>query len=151
MNLYDEFFEVINALQSAKMRFAVVGGLALAFYDEPRFTRDIDLLVHSEDEQLIPDAMTAIGYAETAQPWTFESIPILLRRFMKIEGEDFIEVDFLIGRQKQIDEIVYNAVEQPWSGGKVNVVSKADLIWLKKHRGSDQDKLDIQKLKNDEA
>jgi len=32
-----------KAFQKKKMRFAVVGGLAMTFYDEPRFTRDIDI------------------------------------------------------------------------------------------------------------
>ena len=43
MNLFDEFSAIVKAFQKKKMRFAVVGGLAMAFYDEPRFTRDIDI------------------------------------------------------------------------------------------------------------
>ena len=33
----------------AKVKYALVGGVAMAFYTEPRFTRDIDLLIGSED------------------------------------------------------------------------------------------------------
>jgi len=148
MNLYDEFFDVVKALRKVKARFAVVGGLAMAFYDEPRFTRDIDLLLHSEDED-VSGAMNKIGYYESAKPWTFKKTPIILHRFTKIEGDDFISVDILVGKEKRIDEIIARATEHPWTGGRVRVVSKDDLIWLKKQRGSDQDKVDIRKLKND--
>jgi len=43
MNLFDEFSAIVKTFQKKKMRFAVVGGLAMTFYDEPRFTRDIDI------------------------------------------------------------------------------------------------------------
>jgi hypothetical protein len=33
----------------AKVKYALVGGVAMAFYTEPRFTEDIDLLVGFED------------------------------------------------------------------------------------------------------
>jgi hypothetical protein len=91
------------------------------------------------------------GYFESAQPWMFAKIPIMFRRFMKIEGDDFIPIDILVAKTNRIDAIVESALEQEWSGGKVSVVSKSDLIWLKSKRGSEQDKVDIRKLKNDEA
>jgi hypothetical protein len=45
MNPFDEFSAIVKAFQKKKMRFAVVGGLAMAFYDEPRLTRDIDMRI----------------------------------------------------------------------------------------------------------
>jgi hypothetical protein len=147
MNLYDEFSAIVTAFQQKDLRFAVVGGLAMAFHDEPRFTRDIDLLVHSEDEGKLPGVMIMLGYFESAEPLRFSKVPIVLRRFVKAEGEEFIPVDILVGQAKHIDAIVANAVNQPWSKGKVRVATKADIIKLKRGRGSDQDKVDIRKLK----
>jgi hypothetical protein len=40
-------------LEKNRVRYALVGGVAMAFYTEPRFTRDIDLLVDSEDYEKI--------------------------------------------------------------------------------------------------
>lgn len=147
MNLFDEFSAIVKAFQKKKMRFAVVGGLAMAFYDEPRFTRDIDILLHSEDEEKLIDAMTTLGYFESAEPWRFSNAPIVLRRFVKTQGEEFMPVDFLVGQTKRIDAIVDNALNQLWSKGTVRVARKDDIIKLKKGRGSDQDKVDIRKLK----
>ncbi|MHB8836411.1 MAG: nucleotidyl transferase AbiEii/AbiGii toxin family protein [Candidatus Methylomirabilia bacterium] len=147
MNLFEEFSTVIKAFQKKKVRFAIVGGLAMAFYDEPRFTRDIDILLHSEDEEKMAGALLGLGYFESAKAWKFRNTPIVLRRFVRTQGEEFIPVDILVGKTKRIDSMVDNAVDQPWSKGKVRVATKEDIITLKKGRGSDQDKVDIRKLK----
>lgn len=147
MNLYDEFSAIVKAFHKKKVRFAIVGGLAMAFHDEPRFTRDIDILLHSEDEEKMAGAMTSLGYFESAKAWKFTNAPIVLRRFVRTHGEEFIPVDILVGKTKRIDSMVDNAVNQPWSEGKVRVATKEDIITLKKGRGSDQDKVDIRKLK----
>lgn len=147
MNLYDEFSGIVKTFQKRKVRFAVVGGLAMAFHDEPRFTRDIDILLHSEDEEKMVAGMISLGYFESAKPWKFTNAPIVLRRFVKAEGEEFIPVDILVGQTKRIDAIVDNAVSHAWSKGKVKVATREDIIKLKKGRGSDQDKVDIRKLK----
>jgi len=49
MNVFEEFKRVVLELEKQKVRYAIVGGVAMAFYTEPRFTRDIDILVESED------------------------------------------------------------------------------------------------------
>ena len=147
MNLYEEFSAIVKAFQKKKVRFAIVGGLAMAFYDEPRFTRDIDILLHSEDEEKMAGALIGLGYFESAKAWKFKNTPIVLRRFIKTQGEEFIPVDILVGRTKRIDSMVDRAVDQTWSRGKVRVATKEDIIKLKKGRGSDQDKVDIRKLK----
>ena len=71
MNLFDEFFQIIRAASAARIRYAVVGGIAMSFHD------------------------------------------------------------------------------QPWSEGVVKVARKADLIWLKEQRNSDQDRVDIARLRDD--
>lgn len=147
VNLYEEFSAIVKTLRKQKIRFAVVGGLAMAFHDEPRFTRDIDILIHSEDEEKLIGAMTTVGYFESTKPWRVSKTPIVLRRFVKIYEEDFVPVDILVGQTKRINKIVGNAVNQPWLKGKVPVATKDDIIWLKKGRGSDQDKVDIRRLK----
>jgi hypothetical protein len=147
MNLYDEFSRIVTAIQKKKIRFAVVDGLAMAFYDEPRFTRDINLLVQADDEETAVNTMIMLGYFEPAKPLRFKKMPITLSRFVRARGEEFIFVDILVGKKKHIDAMVENAIDQPWSRGTIPGARKADIITLKKGRGSEQDKVDIRKLK----
>jgi len=149
MNLFDEFFGVVRGLQEAAIRHSVVGGIAMAFHDEPRFTRDIDILVHPDDVAKVSAAMGKLGYFEASKPWTFANTQLTLHRFMKAEGEDHLIVDILSSAQDRYRKIVDAAAEHPWAEGVVRVVRKEDLIWLKQQRGSDQDKVDIRKLQDD--
>lgn len=45
MNVFDEFLEIIQHLERENIRYAIGGGVAMAFYAEPRFTQDIDILL----------------------------------------------------------------------------------------------------------
>ncbi len=49
MDVFTEFKRLLTELEKQKVRYALVGGVAMAFYTEPRFTRDIDLLVDLGD------------------------------------------------------------------------------------------------------
>ncbi len=69
MNLYDEFFSMISLFNTHGIRYAVVGGIAMAFHARPRFTRDIGVLVHEDDLSFVKIAMGRLGYEETAEPW----------------------------------------------------------------------------------
>ena len=150
MDLFEEFFAIIQALDGARIRYAVVGGLAMAFHDEPRFTRDIDFLIHPDDASRVPATMMANGYVEATEPWTFQTTPLTLHRYIRTDGEDHLVVDVLVGDQARYREIVEAATDEPWSNGTARVVRREDLIWLKEQRGSDQDRLDIRRLQDDQ-
>ena len=49
MNIYDEFFSIIKKLNEADIPYVVVGGIALSFHTQPRYTKDIDLLLFPEN------------------------------------------------------------------------------------------------------
>jgi hypothetical protein len=42
--------ELLNLLKKHKVRYLVVGGYAVMKYTEPRFTRDLDLWISTEEE-----------------------------------------------------------------------------------------------------
>ena len=57
---------VAGVLNSHGVRFALTGGLVSAFYSEPRYTQDADIVIHREEtlrvlEPLIDDFLSA-GY-----------------------------------------------------------------------------------------
>ena len=53
MNLYDAFFDVARQLQQRQIDYVVVGGIALAFHDVPRLTKDIDILINPDDLEAV--------------------------------------------------------------------------------------------------
>jgi hypothetical protein len=42
MNLFDEFFQIVERFEKSDLQYAVVGGIAMAFHDQPRFTKEND-------------------------------------------------------------------------------------------------------------
>jgi hypothetical protein len=52
-------------LNSQGVEYVVVGAFALAFHSEPRFTGDIDLLIHRtpDNANRVVDALRAFGFA----------------------------------------------------------------------------------------
>jgi hypothetical protein len=151
MNVFEEFKRMILELENQKVNYALVGGVAMAFYIEPRFTQDIDLLVESQDFDKTKGILNEEGYFESAEPWTFRNVAIELHRFLKVVGrEDELMIDVLVALDEEVTRIVQDAVAADSEEGRVMVANKKDLIWLKRSRDSKQDQADIEKLEYDE-
>ncbi len=150
MNVFEEFKRLVMELEKQKVRYALVGGVAMAFYTEPRFTRDIDLLIDCEDFEKTKGILEKDGYFESASPWTFRNVAIELHRFLKVvDEEDEMLLDILVAKDEEVKSIIQNAIEAESEEGRVMVVNKGDLIWLKRMRDSKQDQADIERLEDD--
>ena len=121
----------------------------MAFYTEPRFTRDIDLLIDSEDYEKAKGILEKKRYFESASPWTFKRVPIELHRFLKVIDEDEMIIDILIAEIEEVRRIIRDSVEAESEEGRIKIASRKDLIWLKRMRDSKQDQADIEKLEDE--
>ena len=111
MELYREFFAVIEALNKKGLDYTVVGGIALAFHSNPRFTRDIDILAKPMDLPAYEGVFKELGYQKLSRPWTFQNTNITLHRFCKKGIEDdqeIIAIDLLLGNEERHNEIIEN-------------------------------------------
>jgi hypothetical protein len=149
MNVFEEFNHLVKQLRALKVRYALVGGVAMAFYTEPRFTRDIDLLIDSEDYEKTKGILEEEGYFESASPWTFRRIPIELHRFLKVANEDEMIIDLLVAQSEEVRRVIRDSVEAESEEGKIRIASRKNLIWLKRMRDSKQDQADIEKLEDE--
>jgi len=150
MNVFQELKHLMKELDNQGVRYALVGGVAMAFYTEPRFTRDIDLLVEVEDFDKVKSILEKDGFLESASPWTFRNVAIELHRFLKVTNEeDEMLIDILVAKDEEVRKVIQNAVEAESEEGRVMLANKKDLIWLKKTRESKQDQADIEKLTDD--
>ncbi|MFP3927804.1 MAG: nucleotidyl transferase AbiEii/AbiGii toxin family protein [Desulfobacteraceae bacterium] len=149
MNVFEEFNHLVMELENHKVRYALVGGVAMAFYTEPRFTRDIDLLIDPHDFEKAKEVLEKDGYFESISPWTFRNVAIELHRFLKATSEDEMLIDILVAKNEQVGKIIENAVEAESEVGRILVADRKDLIWLKRTRNSKQDQADIEKLEDD--
>jgi hypothetical protein len=149
MNVFEEFDFLVKKFEASKVRYALVGGVAMAFYTDPRFTRDIDLLIDNEDYEKIKEILIEDGYFESASPWRFQKVSMVLHRYFKVYEEDEMIFDVLVAESEEVKKIIDNAIEAESEEGKIKIANKKDLIWLKKIRNSKQDQADIEKLENE--
>ena len=150
MTPFEEFAKLIKKFKNENISYILTGGIAMAFYSEPRFTRDIDIFINEKDFENIKNILEKEGYYESAKPWKFTKIDITLRRFVKIKDENISIFDLLIPSKKIWEKIFKNANIGIYDDLEVKIISKKDLIWLKSIRNSKQDLADIEKLKNEE-
>ena len=147
MDLFGEFFKIVKAFNKHRVKYALIGGVAMSYYSEPRFTRDIDILTTESEMEKIAPLLAGLGFDECAQPWTFSKTRVTLHRFAKIEKNIALHLDLLAGKEKFHEKAVGNALSLRSKGGMVKIAGLKDLIRLKSMRNSDQDKVDIKRLK----
>ena len=152
MNIFDEFHKIVRRFQAEGIAYALVGGVAIAFHVEPRFTRDIDLLIREVDLERVTEVLKREGYFKSSSPWVLGDSNLTLHRFLRAEGSVGMVVDVLVAGDHRHEQIIENALEaESGKVGVVKVADKADLIWLKRKRNSKQDKADIARVSDEES
>ena len=146
--LLSEFRSITEALNTAGIDYAVCGGWAMAIHGSPRATKDIDLLILTEDLEKVLKILLGLGYDVEGLPLHFD---IEIRRVSKISRElkRLITVDLLLVNEMTKD-VWYNRHNVKWEEGTTSVVSREGLVKMKLLAGRKQDIADIEKLREAE-
>jgi hypothetical protein len=138
--------DLLRAFNDHSVRYLVVGGYAFGVYAEPRATKDLDILIRSDEETsaAVFRALTQYGapldglsHRDFMDGSTFQvgQPPARVDILQHIDGLTF-------------DEAWKNRIEGLIDGEvHVNVISKNDLIRNKLATGREQDALDAKKLR----
>ena len=149
-DLYDEFHKLIDGFQKRQIDYALCGGIAMAVYDHPRATVDIDLLILSESLEAAVEIAKTLDYNIRGLDMTFAKGAIEIRRVSKIDKQTGIVLSLdLLLVTPEIEEIWKSRRHTSWAHGDLSIVSREGLIALKEMRGSPQDIADVSALKED--
>jgi hypothetical protein len=150
LELYEELLRITSALESHNIEYALCGGLAMAIYDHPRATVDIDLLILSDSVDSAFDVVNKLGYDVRGLDMSFANGAIEIRRISKIRPakRHVLTLDMLLVTPAILD-VWESRVEAEIEEGTLSVVSREGLIALKKLRSSGIDMDDIAKLQED--
>lgn len=148
MNLYDELLSLVDALSSARVEYAICGGLALAIHGHPRMTTDIDLLVREEDLLKITEIVKTCGFTLPSGRIPFhlgQPDEMILHRLGKVTGRRVLMLDLMV--VPPFLEDVW-AGRQPivWQGRTLRIVSREGLATMKRRAGRPQDLADLDAL-----
>jgi len=151
LDLFDEFVDLVNALERTRLPYAVCGGLAMAIHGLPRATVDVDLLVPMDAADSVFEIARGLGYTIPSEPMTFADGAVEIRRVTKIDASsgDILSLDLLLVTPV-LRDVWAGRTKIGWERGEVWVVSRGGLVALKKLRGSGQDQDDIKRLQEDD-
>ncbi len=143
--MHSDFFELLQLLNGHKVKYLLIGGYAYGLHVEPRYTKDIDLWVEASaaNGRRLLRALEKFGapidnlsVEDLATPgliYVFGIPPVRVDILNRVPGQSFAEAY----RQRvkfKVDTLA------------IPVVSRADLILLKRAAGRPQDLADLKKL-----
>ena len=138
--------DLLRAFNKHGVRYLIVGGYAFGVHAEPRATKDLDLLIRSDETNsaAVYHALTQYGAPldgltprDFMDGSTFQigQPPARIDILQRIDGLTFDEA-----WQNRIEGLIDGEVE-------INVISKDDLIRNKLASGREQDVLDVKTLR----
>lgn len=156
-----DYLGIFREFNKRKIRYIVVGGVAVNLWGIPRMTYDIDLLLDMDEKNLR-------RFLTLVKKWGFRAkAPVDIMEFIdKNKREDWIrnknmkafslfnpnwplsEIDIVINAPLNYKRAVKNVKHIKVKQTSIPVVSKDDLIKMKRKTGRRQDKADVRYLKN---
>ena len=140
-----DFVDLLAAFADADVQYLVIGGYAVGFHDRPRATKDLDLLL-AHDPDNVERACRALD-AFGATPATVQALRQCAKDEVVWFGAAPVRVDLL----KSVPGVEFDAAfarRVPMEAGELTlpVVGLDDLIAMKRAADRDQDRADVRRL-----
>lgn len=145
--------KVCSCFEKHKIPYAIVGGYAVALLGAARGTIDVDFITKLEEQTFlkIEEAFKSLGFVSRL-PVTAKEVFTFRQEY--IEKRNLIAWSFYNPRNPlEIVDIIITenlddctTVNKTLDGQKIKVLSKTDLIRMKKKSGRPQDLIDIEAL-----
>lgn len=155
-----DFIGLFAILAAARVRFVLVGGLALVLHGLDRLTADVDLVIDlsAESVQTAVRALTAAGYrplapvdpialADPAQRQEWQSLRNMLVFSFWDSANEYPTVDIMLACEIPFEDLWTAATMMTLGGHEVRVASIEHLIRMKTAAGRTQDLADIERLR----
>jgi predicted nucleotidyltransferase len=143
MNIPDDFKEFIRLLNENKVKYLIVGGYAVGFYSQPKFTQDIDFWIDYSEENIksLLKVLNNFGFTKMDKSINQLKNP---NKMMQL-GNPPLRIDIMTSISGINFKKAYkNKIDGNYLGIKANFISLKDLLINKKasKRKKDLDDLD---------
>ena len=147
--MYQDYKDLLSVFHAHGVKYLVVGGFAVIYHSQPRFTRDMDLFIKADAEnaKAVYAALAEFGASlQDIRPEEFADPNSFFRFGRDPKGFDVLPtipgVDFDAAWEKRIEVLI-----DPASGLKANFISAADLLASKLASGRPQDLADADAIR----
>lgn len=147
--MYQDFKDLLSAFNALSVKYLIVGGYAVSFHAQPRFTKDMDLFIKADtaNAKATYAALARFGapldnirqedLADPRQFVRFGREPVAIDILPGIDG-----VDFDAAWERRVEGVI----DQP-SGLTVFFISRDDLIASKLASGRLRDLADVEEIR----
>ncbi|MBV9083359.1 MAG: nucleotidyl transferase AbiEii/AbiGii toxin family protein [Acidobacteriaceae bacterium] len=147
--MYQDYKDLLSAFQSHGVKYLVVGGYAVIYHSQPRFTKDIDVFIKADPENAnaIYAALSAFGAPlQDIRPEDFTDGNNFFRFGHEPRSFDILPaipgVEFDAAWDRRVEIEIDRATEF-----KANFISAEDLIASKLASGRPQDLADVHAIR----
>ena len=147
--MHQDYKDLLSAFQSHGVRYLVVGGFAVIYHSQPRFTKDIDLFIKADpaNANATYAALAEFGVPlQAMSPEDFTDRNSFFRFGREPKGFDILPaipgVDFDAAWNRRVETVIDTA-----TGQKANFISADDLIASKLASGRPQDLADADAIR----
>ena len=145
MSVSSDFKDLLSVFNAYHVRYLVVGGYAVVYYSEPRYTKDLDIWVSTDKDNAaaVFRALAAFGaplaglteddFAQEGYFYQMGVPPVRIDILMFVQGLTF-------------EEAWRRHVETQFDGVPAKLISREDLITIKQAAGRPQDLIDVTNL-----
>lgn len=154
------YFELLGKLSEENVRYLLAGGLAANLYGVERATRDIDLIIDFDKENLqkFEHVVQSFGFKERVPVFARDLWDIAYRRKLRDEKNmlafsyydlysGVFIVDVLLHTPQSFDAMWARKQIRKSGETSISIVSVEDLLEMKTLANRDQDNFDIIQLK----
>jgi hypothetical protein len=147
--MFQDFKELLSSFNANGVKYLVVGGYAVSFHAQPRFTKDLDVFIKADAANARAalqalasfgaplDGITVDDLADPVKFFRFGIEPIAIDVLPSIDG-----VDFDAAWERRVEGVI-----DPQSGLKGFYISKDDLIASKLAAGRLRDLADVEEIR----
>ena len=144
-SLPQDFVDLLAAFGRADVRYLIIGGYAVGYHDRPRTTKDLDVLLDSDPENIRRACNALLEFGAHAD--IVRHLEQAVADEVVWMGHPPIRVDFLRDAPGiDFSHAWARRVNGTWNGVPVTVMSRDDLIRSKRASGREQDLIDARNL-----
>jgi hypothetical protein len=147
--MYQDYKDLLSAFQSHGVKYLIVGGFAVIYHAQPRFTKDMDIFISADPKnaEATYAALAEFGaLLKGTSPDDFTNPDMFFRFGRDPRGFDILPsipgVDFDGAWERRIETVIDTA-----TGQTANFISADDLIASKLASGRPQDLADVDAIR----
>ncbi|MGL4513051.1 MAG: nucleotidyl transferase AbiEii/AbiGii toxin family protein [Lacipirellulaceae bacterium] len=147
----ESLLAIVALLDRERIRYAVMGGLAVRVYTIPRATQDVDITIEVEEDRL-PNLRDALYDAGCSIPPVYDSgwldrvAGMPLFKVARHVDSGVVDVDLFVVESAFQASMLRRTVRTELKGRTIWLVSPEDLVLLKLAADRPRDRIDVQDL-----